>query len=144
MSEKPLIVNLCNIIRNSKHWAPRLAVEEGLRLRKTWYILQMLTLLSAFVTGVLQRQADGTVMSRTIFPVRDDLSGWRTMSHCRETGKDAIEVWIMFMNQKYGMVNIRHNNDPLLFSFSAFHRVAAITYCKMQKAKAVFFPASNN
>lgn len=69
------MVNLCSIIINSAHHAQRVAAEEGLRFRKTFYILLILTLLSAFVTGILQRQADGTVMSRTIFPVRDDLSG---------------------------------------------------------------------
>lgn len=49
-----------------------------------WSLLLVLTLLGALVAGVLQRQADGTVVSCAIFPVGDDLSGWRTVSHCRE------------------------------------------------------------
>ncbi len=32
-----------------------------------------LTLLVAFVTGALQREADGTVVPRAVLPVRDDL-----------------------------------------------------------------------
>lgn len=45
--------------------------------------LLVLTLLGALVAGVLQRQADGTVVSCAIFPVGDDLSGRRTVSHWR-------------------------------------------------------------
>lgn len=44
----------------------------------------LLTLLGALVAGVLQRQADGTVVSSAIFPVGDDLPGRRTVSHCNE------------------------------------------------------------
>lgn len=47
-------------------------------------LLLILTLLGALVAGILQRQADGTIMSCAIFPVGDDLSGRRTVSHCGE------------------------------------------------------------
>ena len=38
-------------------------------------LLKLLTLLVPFVTSILQRQADWTVVPRTVLPVRDDLSG---------------------------------------------------------------------
>lgn len=47
-------------------------------------LLLVLTLLGALVAGVLQRQADRTVVSCAIFPVGDDLPGRRTVSHCRK------------------------------------------------------------
>lgn len=54
--------------------------------RRTAKLLVVLTLLGALVTGVLQRQADGTIVARAVFPVGDDLSGRCTMSHCRGDG----------------------------------------------------------
>lgn len=58
-------------------------------------LLLVLTLLGALVAGVLQRQADGTVVSCAIFPVGDDLSGRRTVSHCRgkEMGRESNRVY---------------------------------------------------
>lgn len=43
-----------------------------------------LTLLVALVAGVLQREADGTVVPRAVLPMRNNLSRGRAMSHCRE------------------------------------------------------------
>ena len=61
---------------------------------------QVLTLLVPFVTGVLQRQADGTVMPRAVLPVRNYLSGRRTVSHwgdrrIREEEREGGGEWWM-------------------------------------------------
>lgn len=55
-------------------------------------LVLVLTLLSSLVAGVLQRQADGTVVSCAIFPVGDDLSGRRTVSHCTEKRERETQV----------------------------------------------------
>lgn len=63
--------------RISSHFSDLIAT-----VGQSWLLI--LTLLGALIAGVLQRQADRAVMSCAIFPVGDDLSGRRTVRHCRE------------------------------------------------------------
>lgn len=93
-------------------------------------LLGRLTLLVPLVAGVLQRQADWTVVPRTVLPVGDDLSGWCTVSHCGEIKLKKQRV--RRKDWTHGMRNSwikRSNSAPSSSTVkTSFHR----WWCNMQ------------